>query len=217
MTDGSRTEMERTVDKVLLLKLIRSAQGRGRLVTIPLHKLVFISQHRMTGKRMKGFNYSFYRDRFGPAAPGIYDDFGELIDAGLIRDCPFRLTSSGEELLDGLEPAFQRNGNRQILGIIGETARDTPLDIRPIKDLVYKMSVTLPDGTVKKVSEIPFRPNRKILMMRKLAAGDFREAFTLEEGEVETFEMMMDAEMRGSIRRAEDDARGGRITPRAPV
>ena len=209
--------MERTVDKVLLLKLIRSAQGRGRLVTIPLHKLVFISQHRMTGKRMKGFNYSFYRDRFGPAAPGIYDDFGELIDAGLIRDCPFRLTSSGEELLDGLEPAFQRNGNRQILGIIGEIAKDTPLEIRQIKELVYKMSITLPDGTVKKVSEIPFRPNRKILLMRKLSGSDFKQAFTLEEGEVETFEMMMDAELRGSIRRAEDDARGGRITPRAPV
>jgi hypothetical protein len=197
--------------------LIRAAQGRGRLVTIPLHKLVFLSEHQMNGKRIKGFNYSFYRDRFGPAAPGIYDDFGELIDAGLIRDCPFRLTSSGEELLDGLEPAFRRNGNRLFSGIIGEIAKDTPLDIRPIKELVYKMSITLPDGTVKKVSEIPFRPNRKILMMRKLSAGDFREAFTLEEGEVETFEMMMDPELRDSLRRAEDDARGGRISPRTPV
>jgi hypothetical protein len=209
--------MERIVDKVLLLRLIRAAQGRGRLVTIPLHKLVFLSEHQMNGKRIKGFNYSFYRDRFGPAAPGIYDDFGELIDAGLIRDCPFRLTSSGEELLDGLEPAFRRNGNRLFSGIIGEIAKDTPLDIRPIKELVYKMSITLPDGTVKKVSEIPFRPNRKILMMRKLSAGDFREAFTLEEGEVETFEMMMDPELRDSLRRAEDDARGGRISPRTPV
>jgi hypothetical protein len=54
-------------------------------------------------------------------------------------------------------------------------------------------------------------------MMRKLSGSDFKQAFTLEEGEVETFEMMMDAELRGSIRRAEDDARGGRITPRAPV
>jgi len=206
--------MERNVDKLLLLKLIKAAQGKGRLVTIPLHKLAFLSEYKMNARQLKGFSYSFFRDHFGPAAPGIYDDFGELLDAGLIRDCPFRLSSAGEELLQGMDGAFRRNGNRQIAGIVEEVARETPIETREIKDIVYRMSIRLPDGTVRKVSEIPYKPNHKILMMRKLSATESRCGFTLKDEEIETFEVMLDPDLRESLRRSEADARGGRISVR---
>jgi len=217
MGNRNRTSDEHIVDKVLLVKLIKLAQGKGRLVTIPLHKLTFLSEKQMNDKGLKGFNYTFFRDFFGPAAPEIYGDFGELIGAGLIRDCPFRLTSSGEELLEGLEAAMRRNGNRSIVEIIEEVTRKNSIETKALKEKVYKMEIKLPNGSTMRVSDIPYQPDNKILMMNKIPAGSSRRTFSLEDGEVETFEVMMDAELRESLKKAEDDARGGRITLRPPA
>ena len=214
MSTASRSDMESLIDKLLLLKTIGTAQGRGRLVTIPLQKLVFLSEHRMNERGIKGFSYSFYRDHFGPAAPDIYSDFTQLIDAGLIRDCPFRITSAGRELLEGLHGTFHRSGNREASEIIESVAGSTPIRTQDIKRLVYDMSIELPDGTIRRISDIPFQPRRKILIMKKLAPRECREVFTLTDDEVETLEIAMDPDLRESLRRAEEDARSGRIAPR---
>jgi len=200
------------VDKVLLMKLIQNAQKKGRLSIIPLHKLAFISEYTMNSNHLKGFNYTFYRDRFGPAAPGVYDDFTALVDSELIEDSPFSITPKGRKFIDGLAPAFERTNNSKIVGIIDDTVRRNPIKTPAIKAVVYDMDLILPDGSHKKIPEIPYltKPQRKILLLEKLPRVKVKQEFTLTEDEIETFEIVMDTELCQSIERGEQDIKNGR-------
>jgi len=180
-------------------------------VIIPLHKLAFLSEYGMNDQRLKGFNYSFYRDFFGPAAPGIYEDFTTLVDSGLIEDSPFKITSRGNEVLEGFKEAFGRPVNKKILDLIDETVRSNPINTGKIKSKVYAMTIELPDGQSYKVAEIPFHPHRKILSIERLNANKASGRFELTDEELETLDVLLDSDQCGSLSRAETDVRNGRI------
>ncbi len=206
-----RNHEEANIDKLLLMHLIQVASRKGRLVVIPLHKLAFLSEYGMNNRGLNGFNYSFYRDFFGPAAPGIYEDFTTLVDSGLIEDSPFKVRPRGNDVLEGFKDAFGRAVNRDILAILDETVRSNPINTGKIKSKVYAMTISLPNGQAHKVSEIPFHPNRKILLIERLKDKKATGRFELTDEEFETLDILLDAEQCESLHRAESDARNGRI------
>jgi hypothetical protein len=206
-----RNHEEAVIDRLLLMRLIRAATRKGRLVVIPLHKLAFLSEYGMNHSGLRGFSYSFYRDVFGPAAPAIYEDFTALVDSGLIEDSPFRVTPKGNEALAGLEEAFCRGANKDILAIIEETVHSNPVDTARIKSKVYAMTIKMPNGQSQRIGEIPFNPNRKVLLLERLKEKKARGKFELTEEELETFDILLDADQCASLERANSDARNGRI------
>src|SRR3972149_10600872 len=98
-----RTRGEILADEALILALYPLTQVEARTPEVgdrlKAMKLVFLANHSMLQRRVKGLNCTFYRWNYGPLSNEVYGAWARLIHAGLMHETGlFSSTTMGLEV-----------------------------------------------------------------------------------------------------------------------
>jgi uncharacterized protein YwgA len=148
----SRTTDEVFADELVTLLLLHEGEQAGvrPIDRLRLQKLCFLLEHGWFTERRKGLNYRFFRYRYGPFTPELYQTEVDLAVAGLIEDrgsWTFALTDDGRRFAEALrEELKQEPDNHSFLADLERVARDDgALDTSKLLEKVYAME-TVPLG-----------------------------------------------------------------------
>ena len=125
-----RTTDEVFSDELVTLLLLRESERMGApsVDRLRLQKLCFLLEYQWFANRRKGLNYHFYRYRYGPFTPELYQTEVDLAVAGLIEDhgaWTFALTKEGREFADALHEELEQDpDNALFLVDIEQIARE---------------------------------------------------------------------------------------------
>ena len=75
-----RSPADTTIDRLLLLYLLKISAPFGIDGDVKLQDLVFLSELQMFGKQATGFHYRFFRYAYGGYSKELADDFLALSD-----------------------------------------------------------------------------------------------------------------------------------------
>lgn len=190
----SLNEVEEAVDNLLLLYMISRLPIPG---ITKLEKLVFLAQKDLNEKKIKAFNYLFYRWGLGPYSRGLYDDFDRLEAAGLIKKSgwTWTLTSRGWAFLDYFSSELKRNP--QIVSVLDEIIEEEgPKRTRVLLKEIYSRSV---ENVL--IRDIP----KGKRLLKKLEDEEASEAFVIDPAKAATFNIERNAELLQSLDRALND------------
>ncbi len=190
----SSNEIEEAADNLLLLYMISRLPIPG---ITKLEKLVFLAEKDLHEKKIKAFNYLFYRWDHGPYSRGLYDDFDRLKAAGLIKKSGWTwiLTSRGWAFLDYFSSELKRNP--QIVDLLNEIIEtEGPKRTQDLLKEIYSLCI-------ENVSIRDIPKGRRLL--KKLEDEEASEAFILGPAKAATFNIERNAELLQSLDRALSD------------
>ncbi len=203
----NRTRNERLADLALLLYLvglIRSNSGLYLGIT-KLDKLAFLSEKEMLDRKIRGFNYEFFKWHHGPLSTDIYVDVETLRRAGFVSSKEdIALTTRGNKALGKLSKLFKDHESATTL-IDSITRRLSGLNTQELVDQVYGTVVTYPMGS-KRIRDMPM--GQVILNPRERSA-----TFSLDDSWAETLEILLDWEGYESLKQAAAEAERGKVKP----
>ncbi|VUT26356.1 MAG: hypothetical protein MOIL_01520 [Candidatus Methanolliviera sp. GoM_oil] len=211
MEEGSSVHIacdlqEKIMDKVLLLYLIGKAKEEGNLGVTKLMKLTFLTEQRMAEDRVKGFNYWFYKWRYGPFTQEIYDDLDCLMQNELITERGgIELTDRGLEFLNEIRGLLDENtiilkyidgiaeeyGSIELNALIDRVDEIEPLGRKKIKDLLIGEHI-----------------------LSKLSDLEADRVFEIDDEWLETLDLLLNKEEYESLKEGMESAR---ITPSRKV
>ncbi len=151
---------------------------------------------------VKGFHYTFIKDRLGPFTGEIYNDLASLSNANLI-DEQNNLTVAGKEqalrvaehlnpiVKQAIDTVIQKFGKRSSFGIIAD---------------VHKITIEK-DGKEIAIDELP-----RLTIVLDPNASDAKDIFWPEDI-LETFEIVLDSSLMKDLDMAVNDLKEGRIKP----
>jgi uncharacterized phage-associated protein len=199
-----RTPEEEAVDRLLLLYLIdyahkmRSLWGKTKL-----EKLVYCAQYSMSTEKTKGFNYFFYKWKFGPFSKEIYEDLEQMKENRLILTKEFQdlqPTPIGTKVIDDCKEIFKQNHDiiNHIDCIVKEFKNYTA---DAIKDEIYGMVIL--GQKQKRVGDADLEEP----LLQKLPLQEAKRVFQIDRSWLETLEIMFSGEFYESIIKARSDPR----------
>lgn len=212
MTKGmsERTIGEMVGNNLLLLFLVDETSKEGKVEgDLKAQKLVFLSQKLMVQRKLKAFNYNFFRWHKGPYCADLSNDLKRLKVAGLVRRNGSRLelTDLGKSVIANCEAELTdwTDFISPIREVAQEYGRFTPEEL---KERVYDIAVFVPrDHKVMKIRDI----EEKKLILFKPSEKEARKVLSLSENWQATLELVFSKEAQDSLRMAQRDAVEGRI------
>jgi len=174
-----RTEKETIIDRLLLLYSVKKANEYGCMDgAFKLQKIPFASELEMNNDGVKGFNYPFFRYRYGPLSKEIYADGGILHAAGIIstlKTQPIKLTDKGKEILASVSPLMEQNA--EITNYIDAAAKMyAPLSFGALKNKIYALSIKWGGDTWEVGEMLPYMD-----MLDKLEDKEARISFQIDD------------------------------------
>jgi uncharacterized protein YwgA len=200
------------VNRLLLLYMIAQTIKQGYIKgKVKLMKMVYLSQEKMVKDRLRGFNYTFYKWKYGPMSDRVLEDFESLVAAGLITSPPgsVGLTNEACKILKTCRELFDRN--RKILAAIDKTANEyAPYNGKQIKLVVYGRPIPGEKKRVElgEVGEV---------LLTGISEKEAVCNFLIDEEWLETLDILLDKEARESLQRGIEDARQGRVSKYIPM
>jgi uncharacterized protein YwgA len=207
---SERTIGEMVGNNLLLLFLVDETSKEGKVENdLKAQKLVFLSQKLMVQRKLKAFNYNFFRWKKGPYCADLSNDIKRLRAVGLLRKNAgqFELTDLGRSVISNCEDELA--DWTDFIKAIRETAREygkfTPDEL---KERVYDTAVFVPkDHKLMKIRDI----EEKKLILFKLSEEKARKILNLSENWQATLEIAFSKEAQDSLRMAQRDAIEGRV------
>ena len=142
-----RSPADTTIDRLLLLYLLKISAPFGIDGDVKLQDLVFLSELQMFGKQATGFHYRFFRYAYGGYSKELSDDFVALGVKKLLDPTAWKLCPGGEtvvKVIPGL--AKDRPENETVLSIIQDIIRAYgKYDSSSIVPQVEKIELVLPE------------------------------------------------------------------------
>jgi uncharacterized protein YwgA len=130
----NRSFKEQIISKLLLLHILGKYKFDGKT---KLHKAIFFAERSTNEKKLKVFNYNFFRYNFGEYSQELQDDFRVLVDKDfLINSKPIEVSSEGKELLKRCSLIIENN--KPLLNMVEPIIQHTasmPLD--RVKEIAY--------------------------------------------------------------------------------
>ena len=142
-----RSPTDSTIDRLLLLYLLKVAAPFGIDGDVKFQQLVFLSELQMLGKQAKGFHYRFFRYAYGGYSKELQDDFVALGAKKFLSPDTWKLLPAGETVVKVLPGAIGgRSENETIAAIIQEIVRSYgKFDSSSIVPEVEKIELILPE------------------------------------------------------------------------
>jgi uncharacterized protein YwgA len=206
----TRMGIEKRIKNLLLLiYLIHISNLKAHLENpLKLQKLVFLSQKELSEKKMRAFNYTFFRWLKGPFSADLSNDLNLLKQIKyIIWDENIYLTEEGKYILENCREIFQMN--KDFLSVIEESI-DNYLTLEPddIKEMVYDIKIRVPiRNEILPIKEIPQGTPIQFGLSNKNTKRDF----FLTEGWATTLELIFDEEAMEWLGKAQKDALEGKI------
>jgi uncharacterized protein YwgA len=142
-----RSSTETTIDRLLLLYLLKLSAPFGIDGDVKLQDLVFLSELQLFGKQATGFHYRFFRYAYGGYSKELADDFVALGVKKLLDPGAWTLSPGGEtvvKVIPGI--AKDRPENETVLSIIQDIVRAYgKYDSSSIVPEVEKIELVLPE------------------------------------------------------------------------
>lgn len=210
-----RTPEETLIDEALVLvQLDRFAHYKGDIVgdKIKCMKLPFVVEYPMFEQRLKAFNLTYFRHRWGPLSKGVYKAWRDLEAVGCIgfdRNLLI-LTQAGHELAHAFaKEVLQAPENlftfTELENVAQKFAR---LSTPRVKELVYRMDVQPIEGGPRlKVRDAPIGTN----FTRALDDREAKQALKVSRSWLETLAIELNPNNKQSIATAIEDFHQGRI------
>jgi uncharacterized phage-associated protein len=202
---------QKVVDRLLTLYLYNKVSERGRMWgDVKLQKLIFLSEKEMINQQKAGYNYKFFRWEHGPMSKGVYEDHEFLQTHGLVSEESMGITEDGESLLDSASDLLSQNID--FLHTIDEVVdKYGTLSGAKLKQVVYDIEVSpLTRSESFRVEDIP----EGVDIFFPLPDDFVEEQFTIDEGWVETLDIMFTKESREGLIR---DIQRARETDSIPI
>ena len=142
-----RSASDTTIDRLLLLYLLKAAASPGIDGDVKFQQLVFLSELQMLGKQAKGFHYRFFRYAYGGYSKDLSDDFTALGHKKFLDPATWKLTTAGETVVKVLPRAVTgRSENETIATIIQDVVKAYgKFDSSSIVPEVEKIELILPE------------------------------------------------------------------------
>ena len=195
---------------LLLMYLIQKTDEKFVVEdNLKIQKLVFLSQKKLTARKMNGFAYLFFRWLKGPFSGDLNNDIVLLKQMKFLRwgDDKIELTEEGKHILKGLYEVMENNkGFSDVIdNIIEEYGSLSPEEM---KEKVYQMKILVPK--VRKVMRIEEIPPKK-LMLFGLSRENTKIEFNIDEEWLDTLEVLLDDEAIQFLERLKNSAVEGNI------
>ena len=94
-----RSPTDSTIDRLLLLYLLKVAAPFGIDGDVKFQQLVFLSELQLFGKQAKGFHYRFFRYAYGGYSKELQDDFLALGAKKFVDPATWKLAEAGEKVV----------------------------------------------------------------------------------------------------------------------
>jgi uncharacterized protein YwgA len=142
-----RSPADTTIDRLLLLYLLKMAMAFGIDGDVKFQQLVFLSELQLFGKQATGFHYRFFRYAYGGYSKELADDFIGLCAKQFAEKPTFVLTPAGETVLKIIPGiAQERTENETVLSIIQDIVKAYgKYDSSSIVPEVEKIELMLPE------------------------------------------------------------------------
>jgi uncharacterized protein YwgA len=142
-----RSPADTTIDRLLLLYLLKMAMSFGIDGDVKFQQLVFLSELQLFGKQATGFHYRFFRYAYGGYSKELADDFIGLCAKQFAQKSTFVLTPAGETVLKIIPGiAQERAENETVLSIIQDIVKAYgKYDSSSIVPEVEKIELMLPE------------------------------------------------------------------------
>lgn len=142
-----RSQSDTTIDRLLLLYLLKAAAPCGIDGDVKFQQLVFLSELQMLGKQAKGFHYRFFRYAYGGYSKELADDFTALGAKRFLDPATWKLTAAGETVAKVLPNAVAgRAENETVVSIIQDIVKAYgKFDSSSIVPEVEKIELILPE------------------------------------------------------------------------
>jgi len=142
-----RSPTETTVDRLLLLYLLKVAAPFGIDGDVKFQQLVFLSELQLFGKEAKGFHYRFFRYAYGGYSKELQDDFLALGAKKFVDPAAWKLAAAGEKVVKVFPSAVAGHAHNEIVAtIIREVVRAYGrYDSSSIVPAVEKIELILPE------------------------------------------------------------------------
>lgn len=199
---SDRVDITRVSDSFTLLYLLSKIPSKRGVGIVKIQKLAYLSSRMSIENGVKGFHYTFIKDRLGPFTGEIYNDLASLSNANLI-DEQNNLTVAGKEqalrvaehlnpiVKQAIDTVIQKFGKRSSFGIIAD---------------VHKITIEK-DGKEIAIDELP-----RLTIVLDPNASDAKDIFWPEDI-LETFEIVLDSSLMKDLDMAVNDLKEGRIKP----
>ena len=153
-----RSPSDTTIDRLLLLYLLKVVAPFGIDGDVKFQQLVFLCELQMLGKDAKGFHYRFFRYAYGGYSKELQDDFVALGAKKLLDPATWKLTAAGETVVKVFPSAVKGSEQNETIAIIlQEIVRAYgKFDSSSIVPQVEKIELILPekaDAAVEGVSQ----------------------------------------------------------------
>ena len=112
-----RKPHEMTIDRALLVYLLRLAEPYGINGDVKLQQLAFLCELQMFGKRLKGFHFEFFRYAYGAFSKDLDNDLLSLRRKERIEN--FSLSEKADEAIKLVEESMEQvDANSQAIEIL---------------------------------------------------------------------------------------------------
>ena len=142
-----RSPTDTTIDRLLLLYLLKVAMPFGIDGDVKFQQLVFLSELQMLGKQAKGFHYRFFRYAYGGYSKELQDDFAALGAKKFLDPDTWKLLPAGETVVKVIPGAVTgKSENEAVLSIIQDVVKAYgKYDSASIVPAVEKIELILPE------------------------------------------------------------------------
>jgi hypothetical protein len=142
-----RSPADTTIDRLLLLYLLKVAAPYGIDGDVKFQQLVFLCELQMFGKQTEGFHYRFFRYAYGGYSKELQDDFVALGAKKFLDPAAWKLTQAGEAVIKVIPGAVTGVAeNEAIASIIQDIVRAYgKYDSSTIVPAVEKIELILPE------------------------------------------------------------------------
>lgn len=209
MVDRNR---EGITNKLLLLYTIGQTNKQGRMENpLKLQKLVFLVQKKLIGRKLKGFSYNFFRWIKGPYSAGVSMDLDLLVSGGFVstHENKIELAPDGNEVVHSFRELLRGDRNQPLLSCIDSILEEyAAMDPEALKDKVYAMKVMVPK--IRKLMTIQEIPPKQLILF-KSSDEKVRQIFEIDEARQGLLELVFDAEALELLKKAQADAKEGRV------
>lgn len=142
-----RSPTDSTIDRFLLLYLLKVAAPFGIDGDVKFQQLVFLSELQLFGKQAKGFHYRFFRYAYGGYSKELQDDFLALGAKKFVDGAAWKLAEAGEKVVKVFPAAVSGHShNETVATIIRDVVRAYgKYDSSTIVPAVEKIELILPE------------------------------------------------------------------------
>jgi len=201
----ARTNMEKAVDRLLVLYLLHDAFSRNRTNFVQktkLQKLVFLSEREMIDERNKGFNFYFIKLVHGPFSQELETDLAKLVEVGLVNRRGLEPTERADMIIEDFRDVIERNGPF-IKYVNGTNDGFAGVSLEELLDVIYAMSW----GKGKTIRDLPPRTPMLFPMKKESVASEF----SITDEEAEDLLMNFDPKDVRSLIQATEEMRTGKM------